>query len=470
MKVLYNVEDYVVGLDYKGLDMQGLEIANERFGSTKFDEPAMGCSITFAKYVNGKIGAVRNMDLHLSKYCSYEFKVHAGENTKHPFWGLAYLGVDEKSYIEMLEQGMSDKVYKAVPFFATDTMSFGKNKKGEKAALYCAVLMRSNQYDDEGNLIWRCPGTYPGAKYRCCTESVPAMFASNCISIEEALKMVGAVDEDYKRIFPNVEPQLDVYSLNSELSSWFEAVAMEDSTGRHGVLEFIDNMPIWHEGIAYSFNYFLQKDYLYNEDGTYKEQYGSGIGRYEATVPFLNRIYTIGDHVSLMESISYSHMTYYYKEGDYIGRDFIGRPVDWRGDEAGTDIWKLYIEYHKAGLDTSIADNKYKLWANYVDKNTGRYVKISSKEEYLANIDHLGLAWTMNYVMAAENRDEIMNYIRWSGLFMNTLTPHEISLTKSGWETFFKVVCDPMSLKVTRWFNENVTTADTIMWDSMVEE
>ena len=75
-----------VFVHYSGLNMEGLEGANVRFGSENYsalDLPAQGCSITFADYINGRTGAVRNMDLQLSQYCSYEFKVHAGENSKY---------------------------------------------------------------------------------------------------------------------------------------------------------------------------------------------------------------------------------------------------------------------------------------------------------------------------------------------------------------------------------------------------
>ena len=468
-KVLYNEEDYILGLEYKGLDMAGLESANEKYGSYEYDELPAGCSITFAKYINGRTGAVRNMDLQVTPYCSYEFTVEAGENSKYSFWGLAYTGEDEKDYKAILKEGISDASYARIPFTATDSMSFGYDDNGNKAALYCGVLMRAGQYDDNRQNIWRCSGTNPGAQYRCCTQSLPAMLASQCVTIDQALKALGAVDEDYKVVFPNDTPTLDVYTFRSKISNWFEVVAMEDATGRHGVVEFIDNYAIWHEGIDYSFNFFLQDDYLYNEDGTYKEQYGAGIGRYEATVPYLSEIYNVADHVALMDSIRYSYMTYYSEEYGYIGRDIKGNPVDWRSEECGADPWGSYYTYRESGLDTSTADSEFKLWANYIDLNTGDLIKISSLDEYLANYDHIKTAWTMNYCLDDANYEEIMNYIRWSGCFMNSLTLHEVSITNSGWETFFRVVCDPMAFKVTRWFNENLTTADTITWEQIVK-
>ncbi|MDO5332131.1 MAG: hypothetical protein Q4E99_05570, partial [Bacillota bacterium] len=242
---------FVVQLFYDGLDMQGLEDMNLRYGSENYGDANVGggCSITFATYYEGTVGAIRNMDLQSSKYCAYEMSVYEGENVKYPFWALAYTGMDEKSYYEVLQEGVSDDRYKQLPFTATDAMSFGYNDTGDRASLYCAILMRSQEQDDDGNYLYTCSGTNPGAKYRCATQSAAALIAANCITIDQALAFTGAVDEQYNRIYPFIEPSLDVYTFNIETETtsnhWFEVVAMEDSTGRHGVLEFIDNKAIW---------------------------------------------------------------------------------------------------------------------------------------------------------------------------------------------------------------------------------
>ena len=254
-EILYDENQYILGLEYTGLDPAGLDSANALYGSESYGsaEPAGGCSITFATYRTGITGAVRNMDLQLSSYCSYELMIHPGENVKYPVWGLAYTGMDEKGYKDMLETGITDSQYATIPFTTTDGMSFGTNDTGERASLYCAILMRTQQNDDQGNVIWDTPGTYPGAPIRCCTQSIATLIPAQCLTIDEALAYVGAVDEDYNRIFPDVDPTLDVYTFNirreDQVLRWFECLAMEDSTGRHGVLEFIDNYPIWHEGI-----------------------------------------------------------------------------------------------------------------------------------------------------------------------------------------------------------------------------
>lgn len=482
---LYDPESYAVYLEYEGLDMKGLDDMNIRYGSASYDGGAYGdaemgfaCSITFAEYFNGIVGAVRNMDLQMSNYCAYEAIIRPGENVKYPIWALAYTGMDDSSYIDVRTEGISEERYAQIPFTATDAMSFGYDKNNNRSSLYMAILMRSSEIDEKGNYKWVCSGTYPQAKTRCSTQSLPVLIGAQCVDIEEALAYVGAVDENYKRITPDIKPSLDVYTFAIETEDmsnhWFEVVAMEDSTGRHGVLEFIDNYAIWHEGADYSFNFFLQKDYLYNEDGTYKEQHGAGIGRMQATVPYLKSIRTQEEHLALMSGINYSNMTFYTEDEKnniyYVGYDPKGNPVDWRSEYSGTDVFGSYKKYKTLNLNVSIADSKYKLWANYLNTQTNKIEKVDSFDYWLENKDYLKSIWDMNYVLDDKNKEEIMNAIKWFGAFYSSLSTDEVRATNSGWLTFFKVVADPMNFKVTRWFCESVTTADTYTWQEVYGE
>lgn len=471
---MYTPEDQVIRLTYKGIDLAGLENANKRYGSAGYRE-GQGCSITFASYRNGTTGAVRNMDLHLSDYSSYDIIIYPGENVKYTTWGLTYTGVDEKSYQDILKSGLSEDRYKTLPFMATDAMSFGYKEDGTKGSLYCALLIRGDEQDENGNYIWFCSGTNPGAPLRCSTQSVAALLATQNLSIEDALRYVGAVDENYNRLYPDAEPALDVYTLNIETENasnhWFEVCAMIDDTGRHGVLEFIDNHPIWHEGADYSFNFFLQEEYLHNPDGTYRETGGSGIGRMKATIPYLDLIHTVSDHVDMMDGIRYSFMTYYNEESGYTGCDWLGNPVDWRSEFTHTDVWSEWESMNrKIGIDTSKADEKYPLYSHYINTETNELELIDSYEKYVEKRDRLRTPYDMNYVLAEENREELMNFIRWHGYAYNCMTEEEVKATRSGWETYFRVIVDPMNFRVTRWFNENINTADTISFNDLITE
>ena len=89
-EVLYDENQYILGLEYTGLDMTGLDYANQTYGSENYGDAEIGggCSITFATYRTGITGAVRNMDLQLSSYCSYELTIHPGENVSTPCGGF----------------------------------------------------------------------------------------------------------------------------------------------------------------------------------------------------------------------------------------------------------------------------------------------------------------------------------------------------------------------------------------------
>lgn len=467
----------IINVSYQGLDFDGLEMASQHYGSENYGDADVngGCSITFAEYMDGTIGAVRNMDLQRTDFCSYQLMIQPGENVKFPIWALSYTGVDDKDYVDVLVEGMSEDHYKILPFQTTDAMSFGIDENGDKACLYCAVLMRSDQEDEEGNYIWTCSGTNPGAQYRCATQSVPILLTSQYTTVDEALKAVGAVDEDYKRIYPDDEPTIDVFTFNIETehasNHWFECVAMEDATGHHGVLEFIDNHAIWHDNLDYSFNFFLQEEYLKDKDGHYIEDHGAGIGRYEATVPYLKDVKTISDHVSLMDGIRYSALTYYDEENGYIGYDYAGKPVDWRSEVSSSDVFSIYENMHdNLKVNTKEADEKYPLWANYMNTETGKIEKVDSYEYYKENKDHLKSVWNLEYVMQDENKEEVMNFIRWNGCFYRHLTLEEINATRNGWETFFKVLANPAKGEVTRWFNEDMATSDTITIADFITE
>lgn len=469
---MYAPEEHILRLTYKGLDMEGLAMVNEVNGSDRWFDAVPGCSLTFATYTNGVTGCVRNMDLQLSEYGAFEMLIYPGDNVKYPTWALAYCANQANTYAESLTDGLSEITYLKAPFFSSDAMSVGYNDQGEKGALYGALLMRSEEQDEQGNYIWTCPGTNTGAALRCPVSATPGLIIPQCLTIDEALKYTGAVNEQYERIFPYDAPVLDVYSLNQEKPAcihWSEALSLIDSTGRHGVLEFVDNYPIWHEGIDYCFNFYLQEDYLHNPDGSYRETGASGMGRYQATVPFLDKVHTVSDHLDLMEGVRYSYMTFYNEDAGYIGRAWNGEPVDWRSELAHADMWASYDHYKQLGLDTGIADARYPLQVTYLNTKTGQYEVVSSYEYWLDNHDHLTAVYDANFVTAEENRDELMNCVRWSGMFYGSLTDEQLRSTGTAWQTYFRVVADPMNFRVTRWFNENINTADTIDMNSLLE-
>lgn len=456
---LYEKNSNVVSVRYDGLNMQGLSIAS---GSSKIYESAS--SLTFGEYDNGDIGCIKNLDLVNNEYCGYEMYVNTGENVKYPFWALTYLNENDDTYYEMLENGIDEDKYRVLPFMACDSMSFGYTDDGDRSCLYATLLYRDKQIDKDNNLEWLSKGTCPNASYRCSLKSLPTMLAANCITIEQALGFVGAVNDDYYRIYPDIDPGLDIFVDEDDL---FEACVLEDSSGRHGVLEIIDNTPVWHEGFDYSFNYIVNDDYLLNDDGTYKEEYGRGIGRYNATVPYLDNINTMDEHLRLMNNINLSNLVKYDEEKGQIAVDFANKQIDWRSEFVGYDVFANYDKYQSLGLDTEIADEKYPLYSHYYNKDIEMNVLIDSYDKWLENKDHLECLYAMNYCLNDVNRNELINLIRWNGQFLQNLSNEEMIKSNLGYISYIKVIADPMNYRVTRWFNEEITTSDTITFEKV---
>lgn len=459
VSALYEKNTNAVKILYDGLSLQGLDLAN---GIAKTYEFAS--SLTFGEYDNGDIGCIKNSDLVNDNYCGYEMFVNEGENVKYPFWALTYLKEKDDVYYEMLEKGIEEDKYKTLPFIACDSMSFGYTDDGDRSSLFATLLFRNVQTDDKGNLEWLSKGTCSDANIRCSTKSLPAILAANCITVEQALAFIGAVDEDHYKVYPNIEPGLDIFVDEDDL---FEALVLEDSSGRHGVLEIIDNIPLWHEGFNYSFNYFVDKDYLLNEDSTYKEEYGKGVGRYSATVPYLDNIDTIDDHLKLMYSINLSNLAKYNEEINHTGIDYANKQIDWGSEFVGYDVFANYDSYLSLGLNTETADEKYPLYAYYYDTDREMNILINSYDKWLENKDHLECIYDMNYCLDDKNNDELLNLIRWNGQFIQSLSNEEKINNGLGYVSFIKVVADPMNYRVTRWFNEEISTSNTIEFEKL---
>ena len=459
VSALYEKNSNVVGVSYDDLNMQGLAIAN---GTVKIYESAS--SLTFGEYDNGDIGCIKYLDLANGNYCGYEMFVKAGDNAKYPFWALTYLNENDDVYYEMLEKGIDEDKYKTLPFMACDSMSFGYTDDGDRSSLYATLLFRNMQIDDNDNPEWLSKGTCPDASIRCSVKSLPAMIAANCITVEQALAFIGAVNEDYYKVYPNTEPGLDIFVDEDDL---FETLVLEDSSGRHGVLEIIDNTPIWHEGLDYSFNYFVNDDYLLNEDSTYKEEFGKGLGRYNATVPYLDSIDTMDDHLRLMNNISLSNLAKYDEENGHTGTDYVNKQIDWRSEFVGYDVFANYDNYFSLKLNTEIADEKYPLYAYYFDKDTEMNVLIDSYDKWVENKDHLECIYDANYCLDDKNYNELLNLIRWNGQFIQSLSSEEMINNNLGYTSFIKVIADPMNYRVNRWFNEEITTSNTVEFEDV---
>ena len=450
IKPLSEGRSYIGRVEYKGLNIDGLKSVsnyqNDCFGS-----------LSFGEYDDGNISCIRNLDLKWDEYVAYEMIVRSGDNAKYPFWGITYCEDGKDLYLHALENGLEESHYNVLPFMACDTMSFGYTEDGDRSSLYVSSILRYEPNDSTKNVA--CSGTYPNAKYECSYQSVPSLVSANCITIEQVLAFVGAIDENGNMLFSSINPSLNVSSFSKEKDGIkydvLPAFALEDSSGRHGVLEYIDNKAIWHEGCDYCFNYFLQNDYLLNDDGTYKEKWGKGIGRCNAISSSLGSIHSMEDHLKLMNDIEIFSVN--------------NNTIDWRSEFSDFDVFKNYDNCIKMNLDTKNADDTFPLYAHYYDKELETIVFVNSYDTWLDNKDHLDNIYDLNYCMNEDNKNEISNLYNWLLSFKNGLNSNDYIKIDNIYLTYFKVIADPMNYRVTRWFNEEVTTADTIYFDDVCD-
>ena len=128
-------------------------------------------------------------------------------------------------------------------------------------------------------------------------------------------------------------------------------------------------------------------------------------------------------------------------------------------------IWK-YLEIENTKADTSAADKKYPLWANLLNTQTGEIERVDDYDYWLKNHDHLKSIYTVDYVYDEANREEIMNTIRWSGYLTGSFNEAQLRAS-GGWQTYFRVVADPMHHHVTRWLNEDVRNSMTYKFEEI---
>ena len=466
-EMMHEPYQHVVKAEYDGLDLGGLKSTNERMTKgLKLGNPG-GCSLSFAKYKDGTTGAVWNMDLAITDTAAVEVFVKPGKNCKNAVWGLSYTGnVFGPGYMpfdRIIKEGMTDQEYAEAPFSCTGMFTCGY-RNGKPVSMTINGMMRPYHVQKDGTYGWEIKGTYPDAPQTASVIAVGMLIAANCLTVDEMIEYVGAVDENFQRLSPNVAPQINVVGLNNH---WSLVFGHEDSTGRHGILEFVDNYPVWHEGQNWSFNFYIQPGYCKGPDGKYVHSNPDGLGRHDAIAPYLNKVITVADHVRLMDNIRYSYMLLYNEETGYVGRDPSGKIVDWRSDLNEIDAFALrYNAIHNLNADTAEADQKYPLWQHYFNTETGELEVVDDYDYWLKNREHLVARNDIESRMAEENREEYTNMIRWHGCVAGKY--NEAQLRACGaWQTYFRVVADPMHNHVTRWFNEDVRNAMTYKFDEL---
>lgn len=357
--------NYVILCDpYEHFDFDAaLERANDRYDKVT---PIFGCSALGTKTDAGDVIIGRNLDLTVSQYPCYITRLKYG---KYETLNFSYDQTGSSpTYEERLALGyIEPEFYNFLPMMAADSM----NSEG----LYIQADMR----DFENDLV--CFGTNPDAPIRACTLSLPFIVASNCATINEALKFI--------------QEELNLYTMRTKsfASGWNMAYMMGDATGNYGLLEIAADkvrfLPQQHgQG-----NYYIYPEFNAISRGQ------SGYGRLQFGLERINEIQSDEDMAKMMENIMWRNEILNIP---YACRDKLGNiqfwadaehtvpSLDWRSDNVKmlpvnkfgryvdidddtpeamlVRVAKQCYDKYMAGVDPDINVYGYNLYKEYLDR------------------------------------------------------------------------------------------------------
>lgn len=233
-----------------------------------------GCSAVIKTLDNGDIAVGRNLDLYICNYPVYV--LHTKIDGMYETMGSVMMYDSPfKEYDKVSKKGVSNIAYQLLPFLVMDVM----NSEG----LYMQVNMRQGETNENGKGLFISSGTNPDGEHRVLATSTLQYIASNCATIDEALKYIET---------------LDIYSDPAE-DSWGYGFLLADATGRHGILEIAKNNIYWTEGQNYHTNFYIA------DEVNKAHQYQTGVGRYEAIEEGYDGVHTEEDLAQLLDFVSY---------------------------------------------------------------------------------------------------------------------------------------------------------------------
>ncbi len=291
--------------------------------------PFGGCTCVMTTNSKGEVISGRNMDIEVSQYPAYLFRVSFG---KYNTLGVSYLPGQYKPYEEMKKDEKIDEAwFHSLIYQATDCL----NEKG----LYIQSNLReandrltNNGLHTGRGETTRDDGT-PWSDLRVCALAIPLLVAQNCATVDEAVAFLNNSYDWYTIFMPN----------NSHYSLINFGYMIGDATGKYGLIEMAQDevrfLPYQH-GQA---NYYLSPKW----DAL--DPRGVGVGRLEMAGQLLNGLETLEDAMDMMKKIMWRNETLWLGESfrandekhqnpwnQIVFQDDQGSPVlDWRSDFAG---------------------------------------------------------------------------------------------------------------------------------------
>ncbi len=259
---------------------------------------AAGCSAICKKLNNGDMVVGRSMDLGYSHNPAYVVKTDTQNGYKTV--GFAYNPYFGTTYDEAREIGITQDELTAVLLSTYDVM----NEKG----LYIELDMRLVQPDWTN--IAMTTGTNPDADISLCYPAVLRYFGEKCATVDEVLELAQNVN---------------AYDMVLGDMRWSGAYLVAEASGRHGILEIVDNKFVWTEGAECHANFYINEEY---KD---RAVFGDGFGRYEVLMGGIADVKTEADMMELIKKVKYSQVEdpdncIFDPRGETTG--YIGNPDD----------------------------------------------------------------------------------------------------------------------------------------------
>ncbi len=236
-----------------------------------------GCSAIAKTLDNGDTIVGRNMDLNFSHKPAYIVRTHVDGGFETV--GVSYVPFMGADYEEVMKNGIDEEQMKLIPFECTDVM----NSEG----LYVEINMRSGEYDEDGNSVFGCTGTNPGAEHRVCSIVLCRYIAEHCASVSEV--------KDYL-------DTLDIYTPNTVGMDWNFCFLVADKTGKTALIEIACNK------ISFLEDYSAQCNFYRTEEFAKKEHKKAGVGRYTLLNDGIDDVQSEDDMFKLMDKVSYFSM------------------------------------------------------------------------------------------------------------------------------------------------------------------
>ncbi len=254
----------ITEIDYEA----GLEKSRKLFGR-------FGCSAITKILEDGDVIIGRSFDLIYSDNPAYIIRTAA--EGFYRTTGLAYNVFDGASFSEAAAEGIRRDELLTLLFFTVDIM----NEKG----LYIEANMRPEEPSSTG--ILPSTGTRPDAGSPIPFPALVRYLGERCATVGEALEKAYS---------------LNVCGMDADSFFWSGAYLMADETGRHGVLELVDNRLIWTEGQDCHTNFFISAEYRR------KSLFGEGLGRYNTLRKGIGDVQSEEDMARLIRSVRYSQL------------------------------------------------------------------------------------------------------------------------------------------------------------------